>query len=198
MNNDASAALFTAQNDRERLLKDQVLKIITSHNLENQRRFIDIVAAESNVSVLDCAAAIAYLYEQSSTVTIPEIVALPKGEKQSKREQPSKHHAIKLVCYRLDLGSQNNVEADQIKKVLVEESGVDIKNITNIRIMESYTLIDMPDEMPQEIFHHLKTTEINGQILDIRRVKKRNKKRTNRKNRHLRPNFLPSAKEAEK
>jgi len=198
MNNDASAALITAQNDREKLLKDQLLKVITSHNLENQRRFINTVTAELNVSVLDCAAAITYLYEQSSTVIIPEIVELTKSEKQSKQEQPSTQHAIKLVCYRLDLGSQNNVAADQIKKILVEESGVDIKNITNVRIMDSYTLIDMPDEMPQEIFHHLKITEINGQSLDIRRVKKRNKKRASRKNRHLRPNFLPSAKEAEK
>ena len=83
--------------------------------------------------------------------------------------------------YRLDLGSQHDLNEMELKKVLVEESGVDIKNISNVRIQDVYTLIDLPDEMPQEIFHHLKAVEINGRRLDIRRVKPRNKKRNNRR-----------------
>ena len=37
-----------------------------------------------------------------------------------------------------------------------------------------YTLIELPDEMPQDIFQHLKSVEINQQKLDIKRIKKRN------------------------
>ena len=40
-------------------------------------------------------------------------------------------------------------------------------------------MIDLPDEMPLDIFQHLKTVEINQHKLDIRRVKSRNKKRGN-------------------
>jgi hypothetical protein len=60
---------------------------------------------------------------------------------------------------------------------LVEESGVDKNNINNVNIQNLYTLIELPDEMPPDIFQHLKSVEINQHKLDIRRVKVRNKKR---------------------
>jgi hypothetical protein len=84
---------------------------------------------------------------------------------------------IKMVRYRLDIGKEHQLTLDMLKQVLVEESGVDKNNIGNVKIQDFYTLIDLPDEMPLDIFQHLKTVEINQQKLDIRRVKSRNKKR---------------------
>jgi hypothetical protein len=72
---------------------------------------------------------------------------------------------------------------EALKQVLVEESGVDKNNISNVNIQELYTLIDLPDQMPLDIFQHLKSVEINQHKLDIRRVKSRNKKRSNNRNR---------------
>jgi hypothetical protein len=80
---------------------------------------------------------------------------------------------IKLVCYRLAVGHRHQIIAEELKKVLIEESGVDHKNIANIDIQDLYTLIELPDAMPPDIFQHLKSVEINGQKLDIRRVKNR-------------------------
>jgi len=58
---------------------------------------------------------------------------------------------------------------------LIEESGVDKNNINNINIQGDYTLVELPDEMPQDIFLHLKSVEIKQHKLDIKRVKARNK-----------------------
>lgn len=80
---------------------------------------------------------------------------------------------IKLVRYRLDIGRRHQVAAEMLKKVLVEESGVDHKNIANIDIQDTFTLIELPDEMPPDIFQHLKSVEINRQKLNIRRIKNR-------------------------
>jgi hypothetical protein len=82
-----------------------------------------------------------------------------------------------MVRYRLDVGSSHQVTLEDIKKVLVQESGVDKNNIKNVAIRELYTLIDLPDAMPPDIFQHLKTVEINQQKLDIKRVKTRNNKK---------------------
>jgi hypothetical protein len=87
--------------------------------------------------------------------------------------QPS----IKMIRYRLDVGSKHQVTSEELKKVLIEESGVDKNNINNINIQGEYTLVELPDEMPQDIFLHLKSVEIKQRKLDIKRVKARNKKR---------------------
>lgn len=84
---------------------------------------------------------------------------------------------ITMVRYRLDVGCKHQVTLEELKKVLIEESGVDKNNINNINIQGDYTLVELPDEMPQDIFLHLKSVEIKQHKLDIRRVKVRNKKR---------------------
>jgi DbpA RNA binding domain len=192
MNKNYPAMTFNTQDDKKKRLKDQVQAIIASKSLDNQRVLINAIAAELQITVLDCAAALVALHEAS-----PDIISLSNtsqvhAQKQKMDEKSSPNNllpGIRLVRYRLDVGFQHKVTLDEIKKILVEESGVDIKNIANVRIQDCYTLIDLPDEMPQEIFHHLKTVEINQQQLDIRRVKPRNKKRGNYRNRrtHLQP-----------
>jgi hypothetical protein len=88
------------------------------------------------------------------------------------------HSCIKMVRYRLDVGCKHQITLEELKKVLIDESGVDKNNI-NINIQGDYTLVELPDEMPQDIFLHLKSVEIKEHKLDIRRVKARNKKRNN-------------------
>jgi hypothetical protein len=182
MDKNDQKVILNSQNDKKRLLKDQVKKIFISQNLDTQRQLIRAISAELKISVLDCAAAITYLNEADPITTC--LAAKPQQVPVYKPLSNIVQPIIKLIRYRLDLGVQHNATVDSLKQVLVEESGVDIKNIANVRIQESYTLIDLPDEMPQEIFHHLKTVEINGQKLDIRRVKARNKKRNNRRYQH--------------
>lgn len=86
---------------------------------------------------------------------------------------------IKMVRYRLDVGCKHQITLEELRKVLIEESGVDKNNINNINIQGDYTLVELPDEMPQDIFLHLKSVEIKQHKLDIKRVKARNKKRGN-------------------
>lgn len=192
MNINDSAVSLTVQNDREKLLKDHVQTVLATHNLDAQRRLVSAIALDLKAPLLDCAAAIVYLHEAELREAGSGNLSQARSEKPKNLENAFSQPGIRLVRYRLDLGNEHNVALDQIKKVLVEESGVDIKNIANVRIMDCYTLIDLPDEMPQEIFHHLKTMEINGQKLDIRRVKPRKKKRGNRKQKHARPSMASS------
>ncbi len=182
MDKNESVTPLNLSNSKKKLLKDQVKTIFLTQNLDNPRRLIKAVAAELKISVLDCAAALTLIHEGAQ---------LNSGEKTGsplvsaeKPHEPTAVPAVRLVRYRLDIGGQHQLDLSELKKILVEESGVDIKNIVNARIQETYTLIDLPDEMPQEIFHHLKSVEINGRKLDIRRVKPRNKKRHNRRFRY--------------
>jgi hypothetical protein len=154
------------------LLKNCLQQILSKENLASQRGTIETIAAELSINSLDCASALLYLLQSGkNTALIEQEINTPVLV----TSQPN----IKMVRYRLDVGSKHQLDLDILKQVLVEESGVDKNNIGNVKIQDLYTLIDLPDEMPLDIFQHLKSVEINQQKLDIRRVKSRNKKRGN-------------------
>ena len=152
-------------------LKNRLQQILSRQNLETQRAQIDILSTGLGVDSLACAAALLHLLQALENPAPPaETPQLPANTAVA---------AIKMVRYRLDVGSNHQITLEQLKKVLIEESGVDKNNINNVNIHNLYTLIELPDEMPPDIFQHLKTVEINQHKLDIRRVKTHHKKRGN-------------------
>lgn len=161
-------------------LKERLQHILATTELGIQQNQIKNLATELDSSVLACAAALLYLLEPPAPPAIlPESVS-----------------TIKMVRYRLDIGSQHQVCIETLKKVLVEESGVDKNNINNINIRGLYTLIDLPDSMPADIFQHLKTVEINARPLAIKRIKSRYKKHSNLHRRRSKPRYPKSGKTA--
>lgn len=163
-------------------LKNRIEQILKNENLDIHRALISAIAAELGIDSLTCAAALTYLTQSIENTSTPVFLRNQKTGNQFPAKNPQL--GIKMVRYRLDVGSKHCITAELLKKVLVEESGVDKNNINNVNIQNLYTLIELPDEMPPDIFQHLKSVEINQHKLDIRRVKNRkNKKRGNYHNR---------------
>jgi hypothetical protein len=162
---------------KEQPLKNRLQQILNNENLGAQHALISAIATELGVTPLTCAAALLYLTQSIENLSPPA----PQAQQKTAPQLPAKNVAtgIKMIRYRLDVGSKHKITLDQLKKVLIEESGVDKNNISNVNIQNLYTLIELPDEMPPDIFQHLKSVEINQHKLDIRRVKTHNKKRGN-------------------
>jgi hypothetical protein len=155
-------------------LKNQLQQILSSTQLDANRALIRTLCAELEIDSLSCAAALLTLIPITEQAFVPAAQVLPLPTLTT-----TVATGIKLIRYRLDVGSKQLVTADQLRKLLIEESGVDKNNINNIHIHGLYTLLELPDEMPPDIFLHLKTVEINQHKLDIRRVKTNNKRRGN-------------------
>ena len=164
---------------KEEPLKNRLQQILKSKNLDAQRILNSAIAAELEIDSLTCAAALVHL-----TQIIPPRAFLTDQKTGHQSSAKNSQPGIKMVRYRLDVGSKHQVTPEGLKKVLIEESGVDKNNISNINIQGLYTLIELPDDMPPDIFQHLKSVEINQHKLDIRRVKTRNQKK--RGNHHIR------------
>ncbi|WP_031431960.1 DbpA RNA binding domain-containing protein [Methylomicrobium agile] len=158
-------------------LDRQLQQIIALEDLEAQRAHLKrLCEAGSGVDLLDCAAALLFLLQSPASLPDKAGDALQPQRTQPLRQQPIPQH-LKMVRYRLDVGRQHQITVEELKKMLVEESGVDKNNITHVDIQDFHTLIELPDEMPPDIFQHLKTVEINHQKLGIRRVKNRRAKK---------------------
>ena len=165
---------------KEEPLKNRIQQILNSENLDTQRALISTIAAELEIDSLTCAAALTYLTQAvENTSTLALFVGNKAGNQLPTKNTPL---GFTMVRYRLDVGSKHRITLEQLKKVLVEESGVDKNNINNVNIQNLYTLIELPDEMPPDIFLHLKSVEINQHKLDIRRVKARNNKKRGKSN----------------
>ena len=154
------------------MLKKQLQKIISNNNLDAQRLLAIEIAAELGIGYLDLSAAL--LYDNAEHRQSPVLTKENTGHQPVKE---SYHQKIKMVRYRLAIGTQHQLTVDLLKKVLVDESGVDINNINNINIHGLYTVLELPDNMPQDIFAHLKSVAINEQKLDIKRLKSNNNKK---------------------
>ncbi len=147
------------------LLAERLRTVLAAVPLQPHQDIVQHIAAELGVDILRCAAALLHLLQPNAT---------PNPDFPKPTTAPAAN--LKMIRYRLDIGSQHQLSMEPLIKILVEESGVDKKHINNLSIRSAYTLIDLPDAMPQDIYQHLKTVEINGRKLDIKRVKVRKKR----------------------
>lgn len=150
---------------REEKFKKRLQRIISSEDLSLQRQLVQRMATECDVDLLDCAAALVYISQ-------------PHLFSEAKTQAPQATTGLtppilshKTVRYRLAVGSQQQISPEEIQAVLIEESGVDKKQIGRIEIRHNYTLVELPDGMPVDIFQVLTEATIKGHKLCIKRVK---------------------------
>lgn len=163
-------------------LKGRLDKIIHEQNLASERVLVNSFAIDLGISVLDCAAALVYLHQADTFSKDEHMPAMVLDN------NPKPSLSIKMVRYRLSVGIKHLITLENLKQVLVEESGVDVNNIKNVKIRDDFTLVELPDGMPPDIFQHLRTVTINHYELDIKRLKSRHKKRGGYPHRRLSSN----------
>lgn len=160
-------------------LQKRMQQVLHQSSLQAQRHAIQQLSVNLSIDAADCAAALLYLsqphlFEQKPEPEETSSVSRP----QSCRPQPNN----RTVRYRLDVGSKHQIDQEQLLSVLIEESGVDRKRITRLDIRDNYTLVDLPDGMPADIFQLLSEAKVSGRLLNIKRVKPNRKKfRDNRR-----------------
>ena len=165
-------------------LRQRMLQAIHSVDLESDRALIRQMAMEFDIDFLDCAAVLIHLYQSGFEKTVTQLDQQKTLEKLPEVLFPV---VPKMIRYRLEVGRKHAVSKEEIKDALVQESGVDRKMIGLIEMHHQFTLIELPEGMPSDIFHHLKTVEIRQHKLHIKRIgnvqgKKRNS--TIRRGRH--------------
>lgn len=76
-----------------------------------------------------------------------------------------------METYRIEVGHDHDVQPGNIVGAIANEAGLDSKNIGRIDIHDNYSLVDLPEGMPKEVYTDLKKVWVSGQKLNITRVK---------------------------
>lgn len=147
----------------EKLIKRLHL-ILEQNALDLQREVILQFSKESDYSTLDFAAALLF----ASQPHLFQNQAKPEALKKTAELVPFN---IRNVRYRLDIGSRHNFDPEHLLQIIIEESGVERNRISRLEIRDNYTLIDLPDGMPADIFQLLNEVSVADRKLNIKRVK---------------------------
>lgn len=158
---------------KEEKFKKRLQKALAHENLHQQRELIQRLASELKVDMLDCAAALVYLSQPNLYRAVNKTPA--ECVDTLGFDIPLATPKKKTVRYRLEVGSQHQVKIEEIKDILVAESGVDRNRIGRVDIRDDHTIVELPDGMPADIFQLLAEVEIRRQKLNIKRLKSQRK-----------------------
>ncbi len=83
---------------------------------------------------------------------------------------PRGRQAEGLEPFRIEIGHLHQVKPGNIVGAIAAEAGLDSSQIGRIDIFHEYSVVDLPEGMPREIFRMLKKVCIFGQPLNITRL----------------------------
>lgn len=77
--------------------------------------------------------------------------------------------------FRIEVGHDHEVMPGNIVGAIANEAGIDAKHIGRITIFDDHSTVDLPSDMPDEIFNGLKKVWVVGQTLKISRPEREEK-----------------------
>ena len=87
-----------------------------------------------------------------------------------KPRRPRDPNAPPMETFRIEVGAQHGVTPGNIVGAIANEAGLDSQYIGRVQILDDHSLVDLPEEMPREIFRDLKKVWVSGRQLQISRV----------------------------
>ena len=110
-------------------------------------------------------------------------------DSNSERKAKRKPHAATadMESFRIEVGHEHNVKPSNVIGAIANEAGIDSKFIGRLQIFDDHSIIDLPNDMPKEIYTDLKKAWVCGQQLKIKRVNEKNDSPKRRKPKHSEP-----------
>lgn len=136
---------------------------------------------EHDVPAIEIAAALARLLQGNEPLLLAEKKQHPayspvnerddsahkKGKKKSNAVVLNEEDNIAMERFRIAVGRNHGVKPGNIVGAIANEAGLDSRFIGYIDIQDTYSLVDLPAGMPEEIVHDLKKAWVAGQQLQI-------------------------------
>ncbi len=164
--------------------KQRISDTLANENIDFFRQLVEQYQQEHNVPAEDIAAALAQLLQGDAPFLLSNKPIKPvrnerdADSRSSQRETRGRSPRDTFDAppedgmerYRIEVGRKHKVQPGNIVGAIANEAGMDSKYIGRINIFDDYSLIDLPEGMPKEIFKLLKYVWVAGKQLDISRV----------------------------
>jgi ATP-dependent RNA helicase DeaD len=156
--------------------KQSITDSLAANDLSFFRDLMDQYRQEHDVPAMDIAAALAKMVQGETPMLLPKESRPPKSEFEKpagktgpgakSRKRPSGPES-KMEKFRIEVGLRHGVKPGNIVGAIANETGLDAQNIGKIDIHDDFAIIDLPADMPAEIFRHLQGVYVSGRQLKI-------------------------------
>ncbi|MBP1206259.1 ATP-dependent RNA helicase DeaD [Duganella sp. 1411] len=91
---------------------------------------------------------------------------LDDAKPKKKKEKPGKV-TLPMSAFRIEVGSNHAATPSNIVGAIANEAGLEAKHIGRIEIFDTYSMVELPDGMPDDLFKHLGKVWVGGAQLKI-------------------------------
>ncbi len=168
--------------------KQRISDTLDTKDLEIFTNLVSEYQAEHDADPLAMAAALAFMAQGNEPLLVSDKPSrrerparvVEAGERPPRKQKPTtvereprplkEHPDVAMERFRLAVGYHHDVKPGNIVGAIANEAGIDSEYIGHIEIFDDFTTIDLPADMPKDIFADLKKTRVCGQRLDISRL----------------------------
>jgi ATP-dependent RNA helicase DeaD len=164
-------------NRRINLFKEQVAEAMESQDLEFFEDLIDQYQSDYDIGHRKIAATLAYLLQKDRPLQkdegFAEEVYNERPERPARPERPTREPRItkpsddNMQTYRIEVGRIHGVEPGNIVGAISNEGNLNSKDIGRIKLFDSFSLVDLPKTLSQDVLHKLKTVWVCDEQLQI-------------------------------
>jgi len=173
-----SGEAITAQ--RIDLFKQTLTDTLMQHDLSFFDEMLAGYSHDNDVAPEDIAAALAYLCQKKRPLKVKFADLKTRQKHTSNRNRDAgndhtrKEHGrskkrsdMNMLRYRIAVGRKHEARPGDIVGAIANEAGLDSKHIGQIKLYDEFSIIDLPEGMPKEIFKSLRGVYVRGQKLNI-------------------------------
>jgi ATP-dependent RNA helicase DeaD len=159
-------------------LKQLITETLQGEDLGFFRELVASYLSEQEAAPEDVAAALVFLLQRDRPLVPPGEESSPMARHEGKpgearaRQMPDAQHrdAPAMERYRIEVGTAHGVRPNNIVGAIANEAELESRYIGQIRLFDTYSLVELPEGMPGEVFRHLRSVWVCGRQLRISRV----------------------------
>ena len=169
--------------------KNRITDTLNNQELAIFEELILTYQKEHEIDAFKIASALALMAQGTEPLLLNEKeinqASLDKGNKSklsvSINADPLKDNpSIQMRRYRIAVGHKDNIKPGNVLGAIANEAEISSAFIGAIQIYEDFTTVDLPDEMPKEIFQILKNTRVFDKKLNIEELTEKNNSTSHR------------------
>ncbi|MBU0946338.1 MAG: DEAD/DEAH box helicase [Proteobacteria bacterium] len=151
--------------------KERISSAMTTQDLSFFATLVSEYRDENDLDFRDIAAALACMVQGSAPLLLPDepIVGFKKKAEQAVGLPAGKMRTTEtrsgMERYRIEIGKDHDVKPANIVGAIAGEADLDGSYIGSISIFDSYSTVDLPEGMPQEILDLLQNVQVLGRSL---------------------------------
>ncbi|BBL75175.1 DEAD/DEAH box helicase [Methylomagnum ishizawai] len=163
--------------------KAQLVEVLDNEDIGFYRELIDQMVTEELGEAADIAAAIAHLMHRERPLAAPDEPEPPVREfrdfdrgdrdrgsdrRPERRDRDDRRRDTEpMRRYTLDVGREHGVTPRDIVGALANEGGIPARRIGQIKLHDTHSTVELPEDLPGDCFARLKKTWVRNQRINL-------------------------------